>query len=82
MGKIENLHQYFEFEEQNLKGKKTHEGSLHPQPEGRGIRDPPRSLSDKIASHSSFVTCSALHLYTCICKVYFFSDPMVVGIAA
>lgn len=29
----------FELEEQDLKVKKTYEGSLHPQPDGRGIRD-------------------------------------------
>jgi hypothetical protein len=26
---------------------KIGEGSLHPRPEGRGIRDPPHSLSNK-----------------------------------
>ncbi|MDD2245279.1 MAG: hypothetical protein PHR13_11815 [Dysgonamonadaceae bacterium] len=27
---------------------KTCEGSLHPRPEGQGIRDPPRSRSNKV----------------------------------
>ena len=30
------------------RAEKTCEGSLHPQPKGRGIRDPPRSRCNKI----------------------------------
>ena len=34
--------------------RKTCEGSLHPQPEGWGIRDPPRSRSNKSERHLNF----------------------------
>ena len=30
------------------RAQRTGEGSLHPRPEGRGIRDPPRSQCNKI----------------------------------
>jgi hypothetical protein len=33
-----------------IRTQRTGEGSLHPQPEGRGIRDPPRSRCNKIAA--------------------------------